>query len=93
LLLACHGEEALQLAADHRDGIDLLLTDVVLPTMGGRDLADRYAVLCPNSEIVFMSGYTDDAIANHGMLQPGTLFIEKPFTTTVLLGKLREYLG
>ena len=66
---------------------------VVLPKASGRDLVDRYAELCPDSVVVFMSGYTDDAIAHHGILEPGTLFIEKPFTTTTLLTQVRKFLG
>jgi YesN/AraC family two-component response regulator len=76
----------------HASQIHLLLTDVVMPQMGGRGLAERLAVLRPGTKVLYMSGYTDDAIAHHGNLAPGTHFIAKPFSAADLAAKVREVL-
>jgi len=73
--------------------IHLLLTDVVLPRTDGRELANRILAVRPGVKVVFMSGYTDDAIVHHGVLEPGTAFIEKPVTSETLLTKMREFLS
>ncbi len=93
VLLAGDGRQALELAEGYPDPIDLLLTDVVMPQMGGRELADRLAEAHPETKIIFMSGYSDDAIAHHGVLQPGTAFIKKPFTSDTLTQRIREELA
>jgi len=85
--------EALLIAERHIAVIDLLLTDVIMPQMSGRTLASQIAAERPETRIVFMSGYTDDAIVQHGVLEPGTHFIEKPFTLQRLAVKLREVLS
>jgi PAS domain S-box-containing protein len=72
--------EALEIARRHAGPIHLLLTDVVMPEMSGRDLADRLVQARPGLKILYMSGYTDDAIVHHGVLDPGTVLLQKPFT-------------
>jgi hypothetical protein len=85
--------EAIELSRTHGGPIHALLTDVVLPGMGGRELAERIVAIRPTTKPVYMSGYTDNAIVHHGVLDPGTAFIEKPITADVLLAKLREFLA
>ncbi len=71
---------ALEIARRHAGPIHLLLTDVVMPEMSGRDLADRLVQSRPGLKILYMSGYTDDAIVHHGVLDPRTVLLQKPFT-------------
>jgi len=85
-------EEALATAKAHPSPVHLMLTDVVLPRMSGPDLALSLARLRPETRVLYMSGYTADAIGNHGVLEPGTHFIQKPFTADDLLRKLRSVL-
>lgn len=93
VLPATNAAEAIEMAAGTHDGpIDLLLTDVVMPGMSGRELADHLAITRPEMRVLYMSGYTDDAIVHRGVLEPGTLFIEKPFSQEALLRKVREAL-
>ncbi len=92
VLIAANGADALRLCENHSGAIDLLLTDVVMPQMGGRDLAERLATQCPQLKVLFMSGYTDNAIVHHGVLDPDTRFIGKPFTAAELTRKVREVL-
>jgi len=84
--------EALRLAHEHAGCIDLVLTDVVMPEMNGRDLAKNLLSHYPNLKCLFMSGYTADVIAHHGVLDEGVQFIQKPFSMKALGGKLREAL-
>jgi PAS domain S-box-containing protein len=84
--------EAMRLAREHPGKIHLLMTDVVMPEMNGRDLARDLLALCPNLKCLFMSGYTADVIAHHGVLDSGIHFIQKPFSARDLASKLREVL-
>jgi CheY-like chemotaxis protein len=92
VLLACEGSEALRVAGEHEGPIDLLITDVVMPGMGGREAASRLETSRPGLRVLFMSGYTDDAISHRGILETGLKFLQKPFTTDALLRKVREAL-
>ncbi|HWN08425.1 MAG TPA: ATP-binding protein [Pyrinomonadaceae bacterium] len=92
VLEAKDGAEALQLARQHAGEIHLMLTDVVMPRMSGRELAEQLALFRPEVKVLYMSGYTDDAIVHHGVLDEGTAFIGKPFTMEALAKKVRETL-
>ena len=92
VLEAGSGAEALALVEDHRGDIHLLLTDVVMPGMSGRDLAQRLQTLSPALRVVYTSGYTDDTIVHHEILDPGITFIQKPFAPNVLLQTVRNVL-
>jgi CheY-like chemotaxis protein len=92
VLTAANGGEALLTCEAHPGLIHLVLTDVVMPKMSGKALVERLAVLRPGLKVLFMSGYTDNAILHHGVLDPGTQFIGKPFNAADLTQKVREVL-
>ncbi len=92
VLEATNGPEALRLYTHQNGSIQLLLTDVVMPGMNGRVLADHLKAGQPGLKVIFMSGYTDDAIIHHGVLDAGAIFIQKPFTTDMLIRRVRETL-
>jgi len=92
VLEAAHGAAALQTAAGHPGPIHLLLTDVVMPVLSGRQLADQLARLRPDAKVLYASGYTDDAVVRHGVLEAGISYLQKPFTADSLARKVREVL-
>jgi len=92
VLMANNGEEALALMDRLGRPIDLLLTDVVMPQMNGKDLYRQLVGRQPHLKVLYMSGYTEDVIAHHGVLERGTRFIQKPFSIDVLLQEVRAIL-
>jgi PAS domain S-box-containing protein len=92
VLDAPDGAAALALAQGFTGEIDVVVTDVVMPGMSGQELAARLVEARPNVRVLFTSGYTEDAVAGHGVLRPGTAFLEKPFTSSQLATKLRALL-
>ena len=92
ILEAGNGVEALGVLAQREKPVDLVLTDVVMPEMGGRSLADHLGKLSPELKVLFMSGYPSTMIASHGVLNPGVSFLGKPFSPGVLKNKVREML-
>src|SRR5258706_496773 len=92
VLEARQGAEALEISNRHAGTIHLLVTDVVMPQMSGRELAQRLATLRPELKVLYMSGYTDDAIVRHGVLASGIAVLSKPFTPDALALKVREVL-
>jgi CheY-like chemotaxis protein len=92
VLVASGAAEALQLLEQAPAPVHLLLTDVVLPSMSGRELADRLEPTRPGMKVLYTSGYTDDAILRHGVLDAATNFIGKPYTRAELTRKVRDVL-
>ncbi|MGH9700869.1 MAG: ATP-binding protein, partial [Candidatus Acidiferrales bacterium] len=88
-----NGHTALELAAMHAGPVQLLMTDVVMPGISGRELADRIKRLRPEIKILYMSGYTDQAVVHHGILESDAILLQKPFTLAALASKLRELLN
>ncbi len=92
VLSASRGSDAIRLAAEHSAQIDLLLSDVILPNMNGRQIYERLALTIPKLRVLFMSGYTENIIAPHGVLEGGFYFVQKPFSLKELARKVREAL-
>jgi PAS domain S-box-containing protein len=94
VLSAANGEDGLRMARDHHGGsaIRLVITDVIMPLMGGKVMAESLTSGDPDLKVLFTSGYTDDAIAQYGVLDPGVAFLPKPYTAATLIGKVREML-
>ncbi len=92
ILEARDGREALRFAEQHPGRIDLVVSDVVMPYLGGRQLVERLAALRPGVRVLFLSGYTDDAVVRHGVREAEYAFLQKPFTPTALARKVREVL-
>ncbi len=92
VLEAGTGADALRVVGDHPGPVHLLVTDVVMPDLGGRDLADAVRARRPDVKILYMSGYTDDAVIRHGVSQATDAFLQKPFTTLGLARKVRDVL-
>jgi PAS domain S-box-containing protein len=93
VLEASNGGEALLIVEQHPGPIHVLLTDVIMPRMSGQALAQRLLQVRPELKVLYMSGYTDDAIGHHGVLPPGTEFLQKPLTPELLLRRMRQVLG
>jgi CheY-like chemotaxis protein len=93
VLSARDGEEALRVAEAHNGEISLLVTDVIMPKLGGKDLYRQLAERRPGIKVLYMSGYTDNAIVHHGVLDAGTAFLQKPYTPESLARKVREVLA
>jgi len=93
VLAASNGAEALKIVEQEKEHIDLLLTDVIMPGLNGRALAERMTGLQPALKVLYMSGYTDSAIEEHGVLKPATYLLPKPFTEETLIQKVREVLN
>jgi two-component system cell cycle sensor histidine kinase/response regulator CckA len=93
VLEATNGNEAIQIAQEHlKEKIHLLLTDMVMPQMGGKELVGRFKSLHPGIKVLFISGYTDTTITHHGLSEPNTALLQKPFSLTSLAKKVREVL-
>ena len=92
VLAAGSPEKAIRLAEEYTGDIQLLITDVVMPEMNGRELAERLVSMMPGLKCLFMSGYTADIIAHRGVLDEGVHFIQKPFSMREIAGKVREIL-
>jgi CheY-like chemotaxis protein len=92
VLEAVDGVQALEVAAAHQGAIQILVTDVVMPRLSGRELASRMAAQRPNIKILFISGYTDDSIFRHGVLEGGVAYLQKPFNLKAIAQKIREVL-
>jgi CheY-like chemotaxis protein len=92
VLQARHGAEALSLCESHKGALDLLITDVVMPVLSGRELVDRISKFRPDTKVIYISGYTEDAVVRHGVLTENTPLLHKPFTPAALLRQVREVL-
>ncbi|MEW6208065.1 MAG: PAS domain S-box protein [Acidobacteriota bacterium] len=90
VLEAANGREAIEMCSQR--SVDLLLTDVVMPQMSGRELVEKVSIICPQMKVLYMSGYTDDAMIRHGVLDAGVPLLQKPFTPEALSQKVREVL-
>jgi PAS domain S-box-containing protein len=92
VLEAPDGKSAVHVATKHQGTIHLLVTDVVMPELGGRQLVERLIALRPDLKVLYVSGYTDDAVVRHGVLEAGIAYLQKPFTPDILARKVREVL-
>jgi CheY-like chemotaxis protein len=93
VLEAGHGEEALRIACEHSGTISLMITDVIMPGMNGRELAERMSLLRPAMKVLYISGYAEAAVYRRGVLEQGAPFLQKPFGPPELGRKVRDVLG
>ena len=93
VLEAESGEAGLSAAERHEGKIDLVITDVIMPGIGGRELVKQLAQARPSTKFLYLSGYTEDAIVSEGSLEEGTAFLQKPFSLQALSRKVREVLA
>jgi CheY-like chemotaxis protein len=93
VLSAAGGPDALQVAREYPGKIDLLLTDVVMDDLNGPELAEQLLKIRPGIKVIFISGYADSSLAPDGVLKPGTVLVQKPFSIKILSAKVREVLG
>ena len=93
VLEAANGQDALALCREHGQRVELLITDVLMPQMGGRELVERLQTQGHDMKVLYVSGYTDDSTVYSGDLPPGTAFLQKPFTLGSLLDKVKEVLA
>jgi DNA-binding response OmpR family regulator len=93
VLEAENGQAGLAVAAAHDGIIELVITDVVMPGMSGRELADQLVAIRPEVKVLYLSGYTEDTIVSEGTIESGKAFLQKPFTLQGLSRKVREVLG
>jgi len=93
VITAGNKDDALRIVEETDEEIDLLLTDVVMPDMDGKELSERILAIRPGLKCLYMSGYSDDVIARQGILEEGVKFVSKPFTVKQLAAKVREALG
>jgi two-component system, cell cycle sensor histidine kinase and response regulator CckA len=89
---ATDGADALRLFTEHDGAVDMVITDVVMPGLGGRELVGRLKIMSPELPVLFLSGYTEEGVRNQGVLEPSAAYLEKPFTSENLLHKVREVL-
>ena len=93
VLVAASPHESIKLVEDYKGKIDLLITDIVMPEINGRDLAQKICALRPNVKVIFTSGYTEDVIVHHGVLKEHLNFIGKPYSIQSLSQKIRDVLS
>jgi YesN/AraC family two-component response regulator len=93
ILTAGDPSEALRICQQYEGTIDVMLTDVVMPGMNGRELADRVTEMRPETRVIFMSGHTEDNLVRHGVMTNEIAFVRKPFSLAALEGKVQEVLG
>ena len=93
VLEASNGSEALTICEEQKEPIHLILTDVVMPRMGGKELADRLKAIRPGTKVLFTSGFTNDAMVHQGILESGIVLLQKPYTPSSLAQQVRELLN